>query len=275
VATVGIFVADSVLPRAATPAILYLALVLLVARDQDRPRAYAFACLTTVLIVAAYVQQPPGREPWRTIFHRSLLIASAWFIVLVMPRRTAPVRPVIDVELTSQERDALADISDDDTGDSAERSGSTAALDDTAAPPPGERDRLPRGATPTPHAHSVLFIDDDADTRESVRLLLQRAERFAVAAAASGYEALDLLQAGLRPCVVLLDVRMPGIDGWEVVDRMRVHSELRATPIIILSSDVADYARARCVGVREFLRKPADYATIVAAVARHCECGPR
>jgi len=73
----------------------------------------------------------------------------------------------------------------------------------------------------------------------------------------SGYEALDLLQAGLRPCVVLLDVRMPGIDGWEVVDRMQGHAELRATPVIILSSDVADYA------------------TIVATVERHCECGPR
>lgn len=275
VVTVGIFIADSVLPRGPTPAMLYLALVLVVARDADRRRAYAFTCLTTVLIVAAYLQRPIAGDLWRAIFNRSLLIASAWFIVLMIRWRPTPMRPPIAVELTDQEREALADTSDIERGDGAERSGPTVALDDNAPPPPGERDRLPLGATPIPHSHSVLLVDDYADTRESVQLLLQHAERFAVAAAASGYEALDLLQAGLRPCVVLLDVRMPGIDGWEVVDRMQVHAELRATPVIILSSDVADYARARCVGVRELLRKPADYATIVAAVERHCECGLR
>ena len=274
VVTVGIFVADSVRPRAATPAMLYLALVLIVARDADRKRAYAFTCLTTVLIVAAYLQWPIAGDPWRAIFNRSLLIASVWFIVLAIRWRPTPMRPAIDVELTDQERQALADTSDVEWGDGAEWSDSTIALADNAALLEGEHDRFRPHVAKTPHSHSVLLVDDSAETRESVRVLLQGAEPFEVAAAASGYEALDLLQAGLRPCVVLLDVRMPGIDGWEVVDRMQVHTELRATPVIMLSSDVADYARARRVGVREFLRKPADYATIVAAVDRHCGCRP-
>jgi CheY-like chemotaxis protein len=128
----------------------------------------------------------------------------------------------------------------------------------------------PPVAANTAHSHSVLIVDDYAGTRESLAQLLQM-ERFEIAVAASGHEALDMLQAGLRPCVVLLDLRMPGMDGWEVFDRMQAHAELRATPVIILSGEPADNERARRVGVREFLEKPAAKSAIVAAVERHCE----
>jgi CheY-like chemotaxis protein len=80
-----------------------------------------------------------------------------------------------------------------------------------------------------------------------------------------------MLQGGLRPCVVILDVRMPVMDGWEVWDRMRAHAELARTPVVLLSADAIDGARAKRVGIRDFLRKPIDGWRLVAAVEKYCE----
>lgn len=118
--------------------------------------------------------------------------------------------------------------------------------------------------------HRVLVVDDFDPTRDAIVEMLE-AKRFDVKAAASGIEALDLLQAGFRPCAMLLDVRMPDLDGWEVWDRMKQHPELAMTPVIILSADPADLVRARAVGIREFLRKPVDGDRLAAILEHHCE----
>ncbi len=118
--------------------------------------------------------------------------------------------------------------------------------------------------------HSVLVLDDYDDGREAIVSMLQ-VKGFDVIGAGSGSQALDLMQAGLRPCVVLLDLRLPDIDGWEVWDRMKAHDELARTAVVILSANAADHARARAVGIREFLRKPVDGRRLVAAVERHCD----
>lgn len=111
-AIVGIFILDSVVPRGAMAAILYLVVVLLVARDEDRTRACAFASLVTLLCVVAYFEKAPGAgEQWKSLFNRVLIVASAWFIVLAMPRRRT-ASPGVHVEVTAEERTALADTSD-------------------------------------------------------------------------------------------------------------------------------------------------------------------
>jgi CheY-like chemotaxis protein len=118
--------------------------------------------------------------------------------------------------------------------------------------------------------HQVLVVDDFSDTRDAIVSMLQT-KGFDAVGAASGPIALDLLQAGMRPCVVLLDVRMPEMDGWEVWERMKAHEDVAATPVVILSADRADDERARKVGIREFLRKPIDGRRLVQAVERYCE----
>lgn len=125
-----------------------------------------------------------------------------------------------------------------------------------------------RGFRDSPHL--VLVVDDYDATREAVVSMLE-AKGLAVVGAASGPIALDLFQAGMRPCVVLLDVRMPEMDGWEVWERMQIHDDLCRTPVVILSADAADDERARHVGIREFLRKPIGGRELLAAVERHCE----
>ena len=118
--------------------------------------------------------------------------------------------------------------------------------------------------------HQVLVVDDFEETREAIVSLLIT-KGFDAVGAASGSIALELFQAGMRPCVVLLDIRMPEMDGWEVWERLKAHEDLASTPVVILSAERADEERARQVGIREYLRKPIDGRRLVEAVERHCE----
>ena len=118
--------------------------------------------------------------------------------------------------------------------------------------------------------HNVLVVDDFPETRDAIVTMLV-AKGFDAIGAESGPKALDYFQAGMRPCVVLLDVRMPEMDGWQVWERMKAHGDLSRTPVVILSANVADDKRARAVGIREFLRKPVDARVLVNAVEKYCE----
>ena len=121
-----------------------------------------------------------------------------------------------------------------------------------------------------PHCHSVLVVDDFEATREAIVTMLQT-RGLETVGAQSGPDALDLFQAGLRPCVVLLDLRMPGMDGWETWERMKALPDLARTPVVILSADKADDARAKLAGIRQFLRKPIDGRDVFAAIEKYCE----
>ena len=121
-----------------------------------------------------------------------------------------------------------------------------------------------------PHRHNVLVVDDFEATRDAIITMLKTKGMDAVGAQ-SGPDALDLFQAGMRPCVVLLDLRMPGMDGWETWERMKALPDLAETPVVILSADVADDTRARQVGIRQFLRKPIDGREIFAAIQKYCQ----
>lgn len=118
--------------------------------------------------------------------------------------------------------------------------------------------------------HLVLVVDDWDATRDAIVAMLET-KGFDVRGAASGIEALDLLQAGFRPCAMLLDVRMPDVDGWEVWDRMKEHPELATTPVIVLSADPSDHVRAHAVGIKQFVRKPVDGDRLVEILEGHCQ----
>ncbi len=117
--------------------------------------------------------------------------------------------------------------------------------------------------------HQVLVVDDSPDVLEAVACLL-RLHGCRVVTASSGREAFAAFERGLRPCMMLLDLRMPDMTGWELCDRMRAHEELHETPVVILSAEVPDPARAQSVGIRDFLQKPRIAPSLVGAVERHC-----
>jgi DNA-binding response OmpR family regulator len=99
----------------------------------------------------------------------------------------------------------------------------------------------------------VLLIDDEPDLRSLARELLEDRE-YAVVEARDGAEGLRVLYAE-RPDVVVLDLSMPGMDGWTALDRIR---DLSDVPILILSSQTGELERVRGLraGADDFLVKP-------------------
>jgi putative two-component system response regulator len=119
------------------------------------------------------------------------------------------------------------------------------------------------------HRHTVLVVDNAPDYLSATVCLLE-SYRCEVTTADSGLAALGLFAGGSRPCMMLLDLRMPAMDGWELWDRMHAHAELRLIPVVILSGELPDLVRARAVGLRDFVQKAGSTARVVAAVERYC-----
>ena len=102
----------------------------------------------------------------------------------------------------------------------------------------------------------VLVVDDDPSLREFVRLNLE-SEGYTVREAASGEEALSAIE-DQAPALVLLDVVMPGIDGWQMLQRMQ--ERYGSIPVIMFSGQVdsTDASDAEERGARGFVGKPFD-----------------
>lgn len=106
---------------------------------------------------------------------------------------------------------------------------------------------------------AVLIVDDEPDVRLVTRVILE-AVGYDVHEAESGEAALEALASGCCPDVVLLDVRMPGIDGWEVLRRLRADPGQCQLPVVIFTADIA-FAEQAPVELRDrefFLGKPFD-----------------
>ncbi len=105
-------------------------------------------------------------------------------------------------------------------------------------------------------AQSVLIVDDEPMARTLFRLTLIRAG-FNVAEAEDGYDALEKIKKS-RPDVILLDVMMPGMDGFSVCETLRNEQETAALPVIMLSAktDLDSINKGLQVGATKYLTKP-------------------
>lgn len=82
----------------------------------------------------------------------------------------------------------------------------------------------------------VLHVDDEPDIREVAAMSLGIDPEIELTSVGSGQEALDTLDAGLRPDVILLDVMMPMLDGPGTLERLRKKDELAQTPVIFMTA---------------------------------------
>ncbi len=113
----------------------------------------------------------------------------------------------------------------------------------------------------------ILIVDDDADIRETLGAYLDM-EGYEVVLAKDGREGLDKLRAGLKPCLILLDHVMTGMNGAQFI--AAVAKELpqihRNSPILLMTA----LKEPNVPGVTEFLKKPFNVAELIEKVTMHC-----
>ena len=117
-------------------------------------------------------------------------------------------------------------------------------------------------------AYSVLVVDDEPNIVQSLEFLMTAAG-FEVRVARNGDEALAAVAAG-RPDLVLLDVMIPGLDGYEVCRAIRVNPDLRDVRIIMLTAHGRESERAKGIGLGAdaYITKPFSTRDLVEQVKR-------
>jgi CheY-like chemotaxis protein len=112
----------------------------------------------------------------------------------------------------------------------------------------------------TTHRASVLVVDDDDAIREVIAEVL-RDEGYAVTVAANGEQALREIRGPHRPDLVLLDLMMPVMSGWELLVQLQSNEDLSEIPVVTVSAMSAP-------GVVEHLSKPVDLGELLDTVER-------
>lgn len=111
---------------------------------------------------------------------------------------------------------------------------------------------------------AVLVVEDEQDIRETLRDILEM-EGYRVRCACNGKEALDALAEMPRPRLILLDLMMPVMSGYELLQALRANDDLASIPVTVVSA-VGD----RLAAGTPVLRKPVDLETLLHAVDASC-----
>ena len=112
--------------------------------------------------------------------------------------------------------------------------------------------------------HPVLVIEDNRDTRGAVERLLH-IQGYTVVTVGDGQEALDYLQRGGPACVIVMDIRMPGMDGRRFREQQLAEPALARIPVVVFSGETTN----PLPGVAAFVRKT-DPGALLEFVERHC-----
>ena len=115
----------------------------------------------------------------------------------------------------------------------------------------------------------ILVVDDTPDNLQLMSALLR--DHYKVQVASSGEKALKLMAGGVLPDLVLLDILMPGMDGYEVCRRMRDDPRMRQVPVIFVTakSDSEDEEQGLDLGAVDYITKPISPAITLARIRTH------
>jgi CheY-like chemotaxis protein len=117
--------------------------------------------------------------------------------------------------------------------------------------------------------HNVLVVEDDPALRNAMGDLLGE-EGIPATCAENGQVGLDLLRAGARPCLVLLDLQMPFVDGLTFRRRQLEDPRIAGIPVVVMTGQPSQEGEAKSLGVSFFMRKPVAPAGVVGVVERYC-----
>ena len=115
-------------------------------------------------------------------------------------------------------------------------------------------------------SRQILVVDDDADLRETLQLLLDDSG-YGVTAVANGQAALDRLKAGDRPSLILLDLMMPEMNGWQFLERAQADELLDSIPVVIMTA--RKKGELLPAPSKQVLHKPFDSDELLKTIARH------
>jgi len=117
---------------------------------------------------------------------------------------------------------------------------------------------------------TILVVENDEITREGVGMVLRR-EGYTPVIVGSGEEALSSLRRGLNPCLILLDMMMPDMDGWQFMEAKMRDAALAGIPVVVTTAlGVSSPAWAASLGAVGLLRKPLGAGLLAQEVKRCC-----
>jgi CheY-like chemotaxis protein len=121
------------------------------------------------------------------------------------------------------------------------------------------------------HCHkTIAVIEDDTAIRDAIAEALED-EGYDVIAADHGQDAFDQLnRRSEAPCVILLDLMMPVMDGWKFRDQQKQHPTLGAVPVIILTADAKAQDKVNALGAQGHMGKPVDLDRLLETVHQYC-----
>jgi CheY-like chemotaxis protein len=118
----------------------------------------------------------------------------------------------------------------------------------------------------------ILIVDDDGDTLHAISETLE-IQGHRTRCASNGQEALKQLRSGPAPCLILLDLMMPVMNGWQFRQAQLEDERLAAVPVVILTADGNAAQKAEALSAKGYLKKPLRPGELLDTVARFC--GPR
>jgi CheY-like chemotaxis protein len=120
----------------------------------------------------------------------------------------------------------------------------------------------------------ILVVEDNFLTREALLIVLSK-QGYEIEGAADGQEALVCLEQREQPDLILLDLTMPRMNGWQFLEQRQRTPSLACIPVIVLSAeDQAVGSKVRCLGADDFLAKPVDSEVLLQIVGGYCGGGP-
>ena len=118
------------------------------------------------------------------------------------------------------------------------------------------------------HRH-VLIVEDDDDIRGALASALD-ALGYHVEVAENGQKALEILRSQDHPCLILLDLMMPVMDGWEFRKQQLSDPGLAAIPTIVISADGRARQKAQLLQIKEALIKPIEFNSLMELTQNYC-----